>query len=426
MQLFAELFPGMSVTGFSDEYPEHLERSRIDVSLDWLEKCLGKRIPNGEIAGKLGRLGFDVGFDGDIAHIIAPTWRSTGDVSIPNDIMEEVARMHGLENFEPTLISTTFGGAINQLDIDIDRKIREYLAIRCGMREVFTYPWVSDQYANAVLGGSGGMLSLAAPPSPDESHIRASLLPNICKAVADNQRFFGEFAIFESAQVFLDKCFGSPHDSRESLPMQRRNAAGAIVGGSEDVQALFRRAKGIVEALPRYVHMEPLSFDKVEKPFWADSVLWLNILHCGDRIGSLALLSRKASLDCGIKSGAAMLFEMDIDSLKPFPSRTNKFARLPEYPMTDYDVSMLFDSSVKWADALDAITGKKSQDDLLRAVSFIGEYRGRQVPDGKKSVTFRLAIGSTAKTLTSEEIESCAGAIIKRLKKTLGGELRTV
>jgi phenylalanyl-tRNA synthetase beta chain len=130
MQLYAGIFPDMSVTGFRDVYPTHLKRNEIDVSLDWLEKRLGKRIPNESIALKLEKLGFDVGFNGDMMHITAPTWRSTGDVSIPNDIIEEVARIHGFENFEPAPIAMVFDGAINQPNIDIDRKLREYLAFR--------------------------------------------------------------------------------------------------------------------------------------------------------------------------------------------------------------------------------------------------------------------------------------------------------
>ena len=72
----------------------------------------------------------------------------------------------------------------------------------------------------------------------------------------------------------------------------------------------------------------------------------------------------------------------------------------------------------------EAITGKKGPEDLLRDVSFIDEYRGRQVPADKKSITIRMVIGSLKKTLTSEEIENCAGAVIKRLKKALGAEIR--
>jgi phenylalanyl-tRNA synthetase beta chain len=120
-----------------------------------------------------------------------------------------------------------------------------------------------------------------------------------------------------------------------------------------------------------------------------------------------------------------MIFDLDVDSLKPLPSRTNKFARLPEYPQVEYDISMIFDGSVKWSEIESAALGKKGPGDLVRDVSFVDEYRGSQIPPGKKSVTLRLVIGADTKTLTSDEIERSAGTITKRLSKQLGGELRT-
>jgi phenylalanyl-tRNA synthetase beta chain len=426
IKMFGDFFPEMKVTGFHDNYPAPLKRREIDVSLEWLSNRLGKRLENEKISGMLSRLGFIVKFSpsGDVMHITAPTWRSTGDISLPDDIMEEVARMHGYENFEPAPIITAFNGAINQPEADIDRHIREYLSFRCGMQEIFTYPWVNDEYLNAVFPHRDGMLSLSTPPSPSEKYIRSSLLPNIFKAASENLRFFDEFAIFESAQVFSDEDYSSPCDPRESLPRQRRHAAGVFVADGSETGPVFRKAKGVIEWLPRYVHTEPFSFEQKEKPHWAEDAAWLNIVHSGETTGSFALLSKKAALACGIKNSAVMAFEFDIDSLKPLSSRTNRYNHLPVYPWTEYDISMIFDESVKWEEILSAVRGKKGPDDLLRGAEFVDEYRGKQVPDGKKSVTLRLVIGSLKKTLTSEEIESCANAIIKRLKKTMGGELR--
>ncbi len=424
MGMLAELYPNIDVTGFRDVYPEHLKRTEIDVSLGWLEKRLGIRISNEYMTDKLGQLGFDVSCDQDTLHVTTPTWRSTGDVSIPDDIMEEIARMYGYENFDPKPITTSFEGAINQIKMDLDRNIKEYLAFRCGMKEVFTYPWMSDEYVEAVMQSTEGMLSLSTPPSPGESHIRSTLLPNICKAVSSNLRYFNDFMIFETAQVMHDHSYSAPYDSKESLPLELTNTAGALVGNATDVNQLFRRAKGMLEAMPAYVHIEPLTFEKLEKPVWADGVVWLNILHQGERVGDLALLSKKASLDCGIDNSAVLLFEFNMDNLKTHPSRTNKFSHLPEYPLVDYDVSMLFDSSTKWEEIQNVIVGKAGADELVQDVSFVDEYRGKQIPENQKSVTFRLVIGSLHKTLTSEEIDKKANAIIKRLKKALGGELR--
>ena len=422
MQLFTQLYPELKVTGLVDEYPEHLKQAEIDVALSWLERRLGKRLPQEEIQHKLELLGYTVSFQGDNMHLVVPTWRSTGDVSIQADIMEEVARMYGYENFEAEPITTTFDGAINQLDKDLERRIKEYLAIRCGMQEIFTYPWMEESYVNAVLQSTDGILSLSTPPSPAERFVRSSLLPNLCKAVVKNERYFDEFSIFETAQVFRDENYTSPYDPREKLPSQRKNVAGAFVTTDKDITALFRKAKGVVEMMARYVHMETLTFRQTEKPVWADNVVWLNICRGEEKVGDLALLSKKVSMACGIKNLNVMLFQLDQDSLVPLKSRTNTFTHMAEYPMTDYDISLLLDGSVQWKDVLQTVGGIKSE--LLHGASFVDEYRGKQVPAGKKSLTLRLSIGSKEKTLTSSEIEEVASNVLNKIAKRFGAELR--
>lgn len=422
MQLFSQLYPEMKVTGLVDQYPEHLKQAEIDVPLSWLERRLGKRLSPDEIKHKMELLGYSITFNGDNMHVVVPTWRSTGDVSIQADIMEEVARMYGYENFEAEPITTTFDGAINQLDKDLERRIKEYLAIRCGMQEIFTYPWMEESYVNAVLQSTEGILSLSTPPSPAERFVRSSLLPNLCKAVVKNERYFNEFSIFETAQVFRDENYTSPYDPREKLPSQRKNVAGAFATTDKDITALFRKAKGVVEMMARYVHMETLTFRQTEKPVWADNVVWLNIYRGDEKVGDLALLAKKVSMACGIKNMNVMLFQLDQDSLVPLKSRTNTFTHLAEYPMTDYDISLLVDGSVQWKDVAQTVRGIKSE--LLHGAAFVDEYRGKQVPAGKKSLTLRLAIGSKDKTLTSAEIEEVASGVLNKIAKRFGAELR--
>ena len=423
MALFAELYPEMKVTGLSDLYPKHLENAEIDVTLSWLERRLGKSLTPDDVKHKMELLGYQVTFDGDNMHVVVPTWRSTGDVSIKADIMEEVARMYGYENFEAAPITTSFDGAINQLDKDLERKIKEYLSFRCGMQEIFTYPWMDELYVNAVLQSTEGILALSTPPSPAERFVRSSLLPNLCKAVVKNERYFDEFAIFETAQVFRDENYTTPYDPREKLPSQRKHVAGAFVCGGKDITTLFRKAKGVLEMMPRYTHMEGFTFRQEKKPVWADNVVWLNVYLGEERIGDLALLSKKVSMECGIKNLNVMLFELDQDCMKPFRSRTNSFTHLPEYPMTEYDISVLLDGQVQWKDVAQTIRGVKSE--LFHGAQFVDEYRGKQVPEGKKSVTVRLAIGSKEKTLTSAEIEEVANGVINKLVKRFGAELRS-
>lgn len=425
MQYFKELYPELKVTGFCDNYVKKLQRAEIDVNLSWLEKRLGKHLTNAEMQGKLELLGFDVQIDGDTMHVTAPTWRSTGDISIKDDVMEEVARMYGYDNFEATEFTTTFTGAINQKDKSLVRNIKEYLALRCGMQEVYTYPWMNDVFVNAVLQNTDGILKLSTPPAPDMSYIRSSLLPNLCEAVVKNERYFNDFSIFEEAQVFFDRNYSAVYDERESLPEQRRHIGAAFASSVKDINTLFREAKGVIEYMPRYTHMEAFTFRKEEKPVWADHVVWLNIYLGEQKIGDMGLVAKKVSMECGIKNLSVMLFELDATKLKPLKSRTNKFTHLDEYPKTDYDISMLFDSNAVWKDTYEAIMGEKKASALLKDASFVDEYRGKQIPNGKKSVTIRLTIGSDEKTLTSQEIESAANQVMKKLKKKMGAELRT-
>ncbi|MBR2350535.1 MAG: phenylalanine--tRNA ligase subunit beta, partial [Clostridia bacterium] len=422
MKLFAELYPDMKLTAFTDSYPKKTVRAEIDVELDWLERRLGKRIPESVISKKLGIMGYEVSFAGGMMHIVVPTWRSTGDVSIKADIMEEVARMYGYENFEATTITTSFDAAVNQLDYDLIRHVKEFLAFRSGMQEIFTYPWMSDECVSAIMPSTDGILALATPPSPTERLVKCSLLPNLCRAIVKNERNFDSFDIFEESLVFLDKNYTEKYRG-EALPTQERHIGCAFVAKTEDIQSLYRHAKGVIAAMPAYTHMESFRFARDEKPYYADDVVWQNIYVGEKRVGDIALLSKKSALTAGIKVVSAVLVELNADAFVPFSSRTNKFVHLPEYPINDYDISFLVDAMVKFEEIHTAAM-EKAKGGLLKAVSFVDEYKGKQVPEGKKSVTIRLSVGSDEKTLTSAEVEEVANRVMKKLQKTFGAERR--
>ncbi len=425
MNLFAEMYPEMKVTGYRDVYPTVLDKPEIDVSLEWLERRLGQRFTNEYIENKLTRLGFDVTIEGDNLHVVTPSWRATGDISMNFDIMEEIARVFGYDNIVATKITTTFEAAINQRDFDLSRKIKEYLAFRCNMQEIFTYPWMKDKTVEAVLGSTENLMELATPPAPTERFVKSSLLPNLVDAVAKNERYYSEFGIFEEAQIFSGKEYVSPYNENEKLPIYTKCIGGAFAGDAKDLTTLFRRAKGVLEMMPRYTHMEGFTFRKDEKPYWADNTVWMNIYVGEKKVGNMGLLAKKPSMDCGIKNLAAILFELDFYALEPFRSRTNTFKHMPEFPETEYDFSLLFDLDKKWEDIYAAIEKKINSDKLLKGAAFVDEYRGKQVPEGKKSVTIRLTIGSDTKTLTSEEIEKAAAKISKTLEHTMGAMVRT-
>ena len=413
--LIHSLFPDARMTAYGDCCPVKTGIPVVSVPLTWLNQRLGRTLTKEQAEKALAPLGFTLKDKGGQLDITVPSWRATGDVSVQDDILEEVARMIGYENFDFIAPNVTINAAINQRHIQTERAVREFLASRGGMQEIFTYPWVEEKYLTAAGVELVECLALSTPPSPETEHLRNSLVPGLLSAVVQNLRYFEQFRIFEMTQVFSP---GETHPSEENetLPLQRKFLSGALVG--QDARQLFREMKGILEEMPRLAMTEPFTFEQRLKPAWADRKACLNILSGGEIIGSLCIISPKAARLAGIKRAATAVFEINFDKIKPYASRTNVFEQLPQFPLVEQDFSVVIDEQVPWNDIRDLLS--KS----VKNIAFIEEYRGAQVPENKKSVLFRVWFGSEEGTLTSEQIEEKMNGIIRKISKKIGGEIR--
>ncbi len=412
--LILKLFPQARLSAFRDNYPVKTQCPDITVKLDWLATRLGQSLSAQEAADTLRPLGFGVLHEGGTLKVSVPSWRATGDVDLPDDVLEEIARMIGYDNFSFIPPRVRLTGAVRQPGVQLLRRLREYLALEAGMQEVFTYPWVDRRYLEAAGFGPEACLALATPPSPETACLRPSLIPGILEAVVHNLRYFDAFRIFECAQVFFP---GATHPSEEAetLPRQERFLAAAWVG--QDPALLFRQMKGVLEALPRAVMSQPLRFEQKERPAWADPKAWLNIISGEALIGSFGVISLKAARLSGIKRASVAALEVDTQGLIPLSSRSNSYQRLPLFPLVEQDFSVLLEEKIPWQDIHRALEGS------VKSLDFIEEYRGKQIPEGKKSVMFRVRFGLDTGTMTAEQIEEKMNSIIRKLKK-LGGEVR--
>ena len=416
IKLFKEIFPEAKFTAFKDVNPIETKRAEVDVTKAFLDTRLGKVLDDNEISDTLGRLGFDVEFKNGVFHTVAPTWRSTGDISMRDDVLGEIARLVGYENFEAKPLPVNFENAVHQIEMDLNRHLREHLAFRCGFNEIFTYPWIDEKYIKAAKIDMAKGVRLATPPAPELATLRQSLVPGALEAVVKNLRYYDEFKIFEVAEVF-EKGEFHPSSEDETLPIHKLMLTGAVVG--KDAKSLFFDAKGVVESLPRYCHMNGYQFKQIEKPSWADSEVYLNILNDDKEVvGSLGLVSVATLSDAGVKKASAAVFELDVKKLVPFTSRTNEFEHLPQFPLVEEDLSLLADEDVKWEDIYEAIKY------MAKEVSFIEEYRGSQIPEGKKSIMIRIKLGNDDSTMTAKQIEKKTKNILNVLAKKTGVTLR--
>ena len=415
LELFKEIYPECRITAFTDNYPVKTENAVIDITQEFLDRRLGEVISREEIEDILFRLGYEVEYDNGTYHCKAPTWRSTGDVSIHDDILGDIARLIGYEYFKKQPLRVNFEHSINQVKVDLSRKLREYLAFRCGFNEIFTYPWIDEKYINAAKIDTENSIRLATPPAPELGILRSSLIPGMLEAIDKNERYFDEFCLFENTQVF-EKGEYRPSTEEEVLPVHRNLISGVAAG--KDAVKLFFTVKGAIEGLAGYCHCEPIVFAQKEKPSWADDKVWLNVRSGKKVIGSIGLISVAALAEAGIKSVKAAAFELDVDGLQPYPSRTNEFKSLPQYPLVEQDLSLLVDESVTWEQISEAIKY------MVKELKFVEVYRGKQIPAGKKSVMLSLKIGNDDSTMTSKQIEKKMNGIIKVLSNKCKAELR--
>jgi phenylalanyl-tRNA synthetase beta chain len=415
LSLFKELFPKSEVVAYNDVYPTKTEREVIDVPEDFLNNRLGKVLDKEVIINVLTKLGYEVTYSNGNYHVIVPVWRSTGDVSIKDDVMGDIARLLSYESFEAKPLPVNFEHAVLQNKVLLERRIREYLAYRCGFNEIFTYPWIDEKYINAAKIDTSKCVTLATPPAPELRILRSSLIPGLLEAISKNLRYYEDFKLFEMTQVYEK---GEYHESsdEEILPIHKKLITGSIV--SKDAKKIFYEAKGVLEELARFCHMEKLSFDKREKPTWADINGYLNIISRNEIIGSLGLLSIRVMDESKIKYTNVVVFELNFDKLIPFASRTNEYKNLPQFPLVEKDLSLLVDDNILWDDISKSIKNK------VKELAFIDEYRGDQVPEGKKSITLRFKIGYDDRTMNTEEINNAMHDIIDTLSKKCNAIIR--
>ena len=415
LTLIKEIFPDSKIIKYNDVYPHETPKNEIEVSESWLSERLGKKIDSKVINRVLTSLGYEVKLEKGIYKVLVPTYRSTGDVTIKDDVMGDIARILSFDSFEKRPITISFNSSVIQNDYLLERRIKEYLAYRCGFYEIFTYPWVDEKYIDAAGIDKENSIKLATPPAPELKYLKSSLIPGMIEAISKNLRYYDNFKMFEYDEVY-SKGMYSPSSVDEVLPLQRKSLVASITG--KDAKSIFYELKGVIEQMSRYTHMENIRLEQREKPSWADINAYLNILKGNEIIGNLGLLSTKVMSETKIKRTNVAIFELDASKLESFASRTNKYQKLPELPLIEKDLSIIIDETVKWEEIHKAIKN------LAYEVEFVDEYYGDKIPVGKKSITLKVRFINEDVSMNAEQISEKMNEILNTLNKKCGAELR--
>lgn len=407
LQLIKEIIPEAEITAWVDVNFNKDQFTSIEIKHSFLEKRIGTKFKPEEIKSVLERLGFGVEEQAGIYQIKVPSWRATGDISIPEDIVEEVARIHGYDNLREKTETIELAPAKYQPEHDWELKIKNYLSTGAGLCEVFNYPWSEIKFLDQLKMSQEIMIEIANPPSPANPFLQTSLIPNLIKNITDNLRYFPEFGIFELSRVYLPE-YKSLY-GKDKLPAMPKMLAAAIANKEQDV---FLQIKGILEKL-----LTDLGFKNYDLRIESD-LKFLNkeksliIMIDKQQIGWLGELSEK------IKNKNVALFEFDFDKLVKLSSPSKKYIPLPQFPTIERDIAVELDWSIKWADLKQEII-KKVQDNLISNIEFLSEFN----LGNKKSLAFRITYQAD-RTLKDSDVEPLEQKIIKNLEKKFNATLR--
>jgi len=320
------------------------------------------------------------------------------------DLVEEIARLQGLDQFEPRLAVPISPSRKDGYEEDRDRA--HALMIGMGFDEV-----VSDAFVPAVGAfaltpwNTGPALQARSPINSACPALRQSIMPSLIKVFAHNERQGNHgVKLFETSGVTLTEAGGGWNE-----PFTL-----GIAGPD------YACVKGAVDHLLARLRISDIELSACDFALF-ESGRGAELKHEGKRIGVVGEISKAAVKEFDLR-GPMAVAELALDAAIALKLTVMKFEALPRFPIIQRDLALVLDEDVSWA-TIESIC-KSTDAKHLRSVKFFDEFRGKQVAKGKKSLAFNLVFRNDERTLTGEEIDGEMKGIIEALQKKTGGELR--
>ncbi|MDP4119055.1 MAG: phenylalanine--tRNA ligase subunit beta [Bacillota bacterium] len=407
-QLVEMLGAGEIVEGIIDVNNVADTREWIDINPDKINTFLGTDISENFMVDTLKKLDFKV----EGGKCLAPTYRQ--DIEYMADIAEEVARIYGYEKISSTLLKgdTTPGG--KTFVQNIEDKVKNTLA-GLGLYEIVTYsftnPKIFDMLNIPTDSNLRKTVVISNPLGEENSVMRTTTIGSMMDTLARNYNLRNaDVWLFEIGKTYIPT-------TQDKLPDEYNKITIGMYGENTDFFAL----KGVVEDLATALNVKGIEF-KAEKenptfhPGRCAAVL-IGGAKCGIMGEIHPAVSRKFGFEC--RTYAA---EIDFTAFAEAVDKEKQYKPMPKFPAVTRDLAVLIDSGVPVADIENVI--KSSGGKILEEIKLFDIYKGKQIPDGKKSVAFALTLRSADGTLAEEEINSAMNKIIKNINDNLGGVLR--
>ncbi len=407
--LIQKVARGKAGNDFIDIYSQKSVPSRIKLDLNYLNNLLGLAVPKTKAAQILKKLDFKIIKESQKSLLVeVPTSRQ--DVSLPEDLIEEIGRIYGYEKIPVAFPEVSLIPGKRNDRIFWENAIKDILK-EAGFVETYSYSFVGDKEAKIFKYKNDELIEVQNPISLEQKYLRPSLIPNLLAAVKKNTNNFSDIRIFELGKVF-EKAMASKDKSQ---------LTGAAAGRD------FYELKGVVDLLLHKLGISEIWYDDYKAiPEQSKISIWhpkkcAEIKIDGTGIGFLGEISPKLLQQLEMPE-KMVVFDIDAEALIDSVSWEHEFRPISKFPAVVRDLAVLVPRKVKVADVLNKINSAGGG--LVRDVDIFDIYEGNELPGGKKNLAFHIIYQAEDRTLKSDEVDKVQQKIIKALEKSPSWQVR--
>jgi phenylalanyl-tRNA synthetase beta chain len=363
---------------------------------------LGIALPIVVIRRYLTQLGFTVRGNGQVLSVTVPYWRD-GDVVAAEDIIEEIARLHGYDKFSSLVptpdVMTRADGQVFQREHALKQSL-----VALGYTEIYSYALVSEALVRAAGEQPLHALAVANPLNSDLTYLRPNLLPSLLTVLERNAAFSASLRLFEMAKIYLP---GSGKKGIDAYRTESLRCAAVLVDTARSPQELFQEAKGVLESL---VHEAGLPLEDAQwqngapDPFLGSRSVTLRI---ADRtVGSVGILDSAFTKIVGL-SGTVAAVDADATFLSATVAR-RPYQAIAKFPVVKRDISLVVPQNVRYTDVVAAM---QKASPLLVSIDLFDTYTGLQIGEGMTSYSLHLTFRAADRTLSVDEVAGAWSAL---------------
>jgi len=381
IELFQTLANGEIISEIIDEYPNQPKETVITLSEEKINTVIGIDLPLQKSADILVSLGFDVEKQGETLVVTVPAYKSGTDMLIPEDLIEEIARVYGYDNVPDTLPATQTHSYFHQDKNEFywEDRIKDALKY-WGFTEVYTYPMVSETLYEGPIADA---VTIQNPLSDDMVYMRRTLIPSLLQVIKENQDY-ERVKIFELANVY--------EKNSKDLPTQQLKLTGIVHKPSTS----FLEVKGIIEQLLADLEIKNANFKELT-----------------DRYGAAIFIDKHELGTIEILDDKTVTFELDFATILKNAVLKKIYKPISKYPPVVEDLAIVALKDVQTGDLIDEI---RKQSKLIREVTLLDKYQ--------ETRTFHVVYQSNDKNLTDKEVGEIREKILKVLKEKYNARLK--